>query len=242
MRSRRRGVGHDHVLFGTKLQEALDPCGRVVRTLAFVAVGQHEHQGGTLAPLLLGRGDELIDDGLRAVDEVAELRFPQHQCIGALHGVSVFEAHRSVFGQQGVVDPQLGLVIGEVAQGQPFIAVGAVVEHGVALHEGSAAGILACEPDRNAFHDERAKGCDLAEAPVDAAFAGHLFALLQQLLELGVDREALGDLDVGLADARQGLCGDRSGRGCVDAEVRLLGAGPFDVGHCGGIRRDDRDR
>ena len=110
-------VGHDHVLFGAHLHEALDACRGVVRALAFVAVRQHQHQRGTLAPLLLGRGDELVDDGLGAVDEVTELGLPHNQGVGTLHGVAVLEAHGSVFAEQGIVDPQLGLVLAEFRSG-----------------------------------------------------------------------------------------------------------------------------
>jgi hypothetical protein len=45
-------------------------------------VGQQQHEAALLAPLVLGGGDELVDDDLAAVDEVAELRLPQHQRVG----------------------------------------------------------------------------------------------------------------------------------------------------------------
>src|SRR4029078_8788027 len=94
---------------------------------------------------------------------------------------------------------------------KPLAAVGAVVEDGVPLHEGAAARVLACEPDGDAFHDERTERGQFTEAPVDAASAAHRLTLLQQLLELGVDGEAVRDIGVGLADAGQGLRGDRGG-------------------------------
>jgi hypothetical protein len=51
----------------------------VLRPLPLVAVRQQQHEAGEQAPLVLGRGEELVDDHLRAVDEVAELRLPEHQ-------------------------------------------------------------------------------------------------------------------------------------------------------------------
>lgn len=75
----------------------------------------------------------------------------------------------------------------------------------MALHEGAAAGVLAGEPYGDAFHDERTEGRKLAEAPVDAALTGHLLTLLQELLELGVHGEALRNVQMGLADAGQGV-------------------------------------
>ncbi len=102
---RRRRCGDAHVVLGAQLQEALDPGGGVVRSLALVAVGGEEQDhAGVLAPLLLGGGDELVDDRLGAVDEVAELRLPQHQCIRALDRVPVLEAEGGELGERGVVD------------------------------------------------------------------------------------------------------------------------------------------
>ena len=43
---------------------------------------QHDDTGG-LTPLGLAGADELVDDRLGAVDEVAELTLPQHQRIGS---------------------------------------------------------------------------------------------------------------------------------------------------------------
>jgi hypothetical protein len=40
---------------------------------------QQHHQTAHTAPLLLAGADELVDNDLRAVGEVAELRFPDGQ-------------------------------------------------------------------------------------------------------------------------------------------------------------------
>ena len=60
-------------------QEPLDPGRGVLGALALVAVGQEQHQAGMLAPLVLGGDEEVVDDDLGAVDEVAELGLPGHQ-------------------------------------------------------------------------------------------------------------------------------------------------------------------
>ena len=57
-----------------------------------------------------------------------------------------------------------------------------------------------------------------------------------------MDGEALGDVGVGLADAGQGLRRDRGGDRGADTGIGLLGHGAFEIGHRGGIGRDDRDR
>jgi hypothetical protein len=46
-------------------------------------VRQQHHQTAHPAPLLLAGADELVDHHLRAVGEVAELRFPDGQVRGS---------------------------------------------------------------------------------------------------------------------------------------------------------------
>ena len=78
-----RGRGRDadsHVVFRAEGQEALHPRARVFRPLAFEAVRQEHDQIAGLMPLGFGTGDEVIDDDLRAVGEIAELGFPCDQC------------------------------------------------------------------------------------------------------------------------------------------------------------------
>ena len=72
--------------------------------LAFVAVREQKHQRRLESPLGAARGDELIDDHLRAVDEVAVLRFPDHEAIRFLHVVAELEADDSRFAERAVVD------------------------------------------------------------------------------------------------------------------------------------------
>ncbi len=173
----------------------------MVRPLALVAVRQQHDERGALAPLLLRRRDELVDDGLGAVDEVAELRLPEHQGVRALHRVAVLEAEGGVLAERGVVHPELRLVARQVQERSPLGTGVAVVQHGVALDEGAAARVLPGEAHRGALHEQRPEGDQLAEAPVDAALLRHELALLQHLGELGVHREALGRRHLDGADA-----------------------------------------
>ena len=80
---RRRQVANLDVVRGRELQEALDAGARVLRTGALVAVGQEEREAGKPEPLVLGGDDELVDDDLRAVGEVAELGLPQDERLRA---------------------------------------------------------------------------------------------------------------------------------------------------------------
>ena len=72
-------IAHLHVPARAELQEALQPGARVFRALAFVAVWQKERDVTWALPLALRTGDELVDDDLRSVDEVSELRLPANQ-------------------------------------------------------------------------------------------------------------------------------------------------------------------
>ena len=153
VRRRRRRVSDRHVVLGEQLQEALDARRAVVRTLTLVAVRQQQHDGAALRPLLLRARDEFVDDGLRTVDEVTELRLPQHERVGTLDRVAILEAHRGVLAEQRVVDPQPRLVIREVTQRRPLVAVRLVDEDGVTLHERAASGVLTGQTHRRAVHE-----------------------------------------------------------------------------------------
>ena len=89
---RGRAVGDADVALGGELQEALEPRRGVLGTGPLVAVRQEHRQPRGLAPLGEAGDDELVDDHLRAVDEVAELGLPQNERLGALLGVAVLEA------------------------------------------------------------------------------------------------------------------------------------------------------
>ena len=92
-----------------ELQKSLDARAGMFRALAFVAVRQQQHDAGEQIPLVFARDDELVDDDLRAVGEIAELRFPQNQRFGIIAAEAVFEAEHGGFGESGIVDFEPGL-------------------------------------------------------------------------------------------------------------------------------------
>ena len=92
-----RGLRDLDVVFCGELQEALNAGAGVFWSLAFVAVGKKQDEAGEQAPLGFSGGDELIDDRLRNVDEVAELSFPEDEGFGIIAAVSVFEAEDTGF-------------------------------------------------------------------------------------------------------------------------------------------------
>ena len=89
---RRRQVGDAEVALGGGLEEALEARRGVLRSRAFVGVWQQQRQARGLAPLCQARRDELVDDHLCAVDEVAELGLPEDERLRRLLAVAVLEA------------------------------------------------------------------------------------------------------------------------------------------------------
>ena len=112
-------------------------------------------------------GNELVDHDLRAVGEIAELRFPDHQRQRVGHAVAEFEAQHGVLAERAVEDVEAGLVGRDVLQGNVALAGFGIVEGQVALAEGAAAGILAAQAHRRAFEHQRAEGQRFGEGPVD---------------------------------------------------------------------------
>ena len=100
---RRREVRDADVALGGELQEALQARRGVLGARALVAVRQQQRQARGLAPLGQAADDELVDDDLRGVAEVAELRLPQHERLGRLGRVAVLEAQAGDLAQRRVV-------------------------------------------------------------------------------------------------------------------------------------------
>jgi hypothetical protein len=55
----------------------------MLRTLAFIAMRQQADEARHAQPLAFARRDELVEHHLRAVGEVAELRFPEVSAFGS---------------------------------------------------------------------------------------------------------------------------------------------------------------
>ena len=91
----------------------------------------------------------MIDDDLRAVGKVAELRLPQHQRLRIVATEAVLKAHNCGFRENGVVNFALRLAGSDVLERHVFLLVLGIKQHRVALVERAAARILAAQPDRN---------------------------------------------------------------------------------------------
>src|SRR6202140_1773700 len=96
-----RGVGRLrdlNIVLGCELDESLDARAGMFRSLAFVAVREKHHNAREQVPLGFAGADELVDDSLCDVDEVAERGFPEAERLGVVTAVTVFEAEDAGFG------------------------------------------------------------------------------------------------------------------------------------------------
>ena len=135
--------------------------------LPFVAVGEEHDQAAGPAPFRFARGDELVDDHLGAVGEIAELGFPHDQHVRLVERVAVIEAEDGGLGEQAVVNAEFRLVFLEVVEGDvAFFGLG-VDQDGVPLAEGAAAAVLAAQANGGVFPEERADCQGFGERPVE---------------------------------------------------------------------------
>jgi hypothetical protein len=88
-------VGDPDVALGRQVKKASHAGARMLRTLTLVSVGQQQGEASRETPLGQPGGYELIDDNLRRVDEVAELRLPEDQGLGSRHAVAILETERT---------------------------------------------------------------------------------------------------------------------------------------------------
>src|SRR6266436_4267222 len=73
------GLANLHVVLSGELQKKFDTRTVMFRALAFKSMRKQQYEPGGKIPFIFTGTDELIDDDLRAVDEIPELRFPQNE-------------------------------------------------------------------------------------------------------------------------------------------------------------------
>jgi hypothetical protein len=193
---RRRAVRDLHIVLGAKLQIALGTGGGMLGTLAFISVGEQHHEPRCAQPLGLARGDELVDDHLRAVREVPELRLPENERPRVGDRIAIFETEHAELAERRIAN----LEAAALDMGQRDIFAGGLLINpdGMALAERAAAAVLARQADGIALLHQGAKGERLGGRPVEAV------ARLEHL-PLGVDdpRQRLVDVKV-LGNRREG--------------------------------------
>ena len=144
----RRAVGDAHVDVGRRLQEPLEPRARMIGSLALVAVRQQHHQRRRQSPLGAARRDELVEHDLRAVDEIAVLRFPDHEAAAAPGCCSRTRSRARRSRRAGCCGSRTRRARAAAPQRHVLFAGDGVVQHGVPMAEGAAFDVFAGEPDR----------------------------------------------------------------------------------------------
>src|SRR5579885_3120491 len=181
-----RGLADLDVVFGSELQVTLDAGARMLGSLAFVAMRQEEDDAGGEIPFVLAGADELINDDLRAVCEIAELGLPEHKGFGIVAAEAVLEAEAAGLGEGRIVNFAESLIAREVGKCEVVVLGLRVNEHGVALIESAALGVLSGEANGRAFQNERTESEQLRKTVIHRARAGaHFGALLRG--ESGID-------------------------------------------------------
>src|SRR5262245_5747993 len=111
-------------------------------THSLESVREKKRDPAQAPPLVLGRGNKLIDVHLRHICEITKLSFPSNEAVGPIQTVSILEAHDSRLRQWTVVNLHGRLIGGQVLKRHKAIAVFHVVQHGMAMTECTAFGIL----------------------------------------------------------------------------------------------------
>src|SRR5438067_10398490 len=112
-------------------------------SLSFVAVRKEQHDAAGALPFGFGGNNELIDDRLRTVCEIAELRLPQTQHVGIVERVSIIESEHSSFREETVINANAILLFGQVHQGNIGFARLLIVQNRMARAERAPRTILA---------------------------------------------------------------------------------------------------
>ncbi len=121
---------------------ALDARAGMLGALPFVTVRKQKHQPAGQVPLVFAGAQELVDDHLRAIRKISELRLPKHKCFRIVAAEAVFEAHASRFGKRGVVNLTKSLLAGKMRKREVVVLRLRIDQHGVSLIERAALGVL----------------------------------------------------------------------------------------------------
>lgn len=156
----------------------------------FVAVRKQHNNTALSNPLGLSRSDELIDDDLRTIGKVTELRLPHDERIRVGQGISELESKHSVLTQRRVTHGVVGLIHRQLVQRYQRIQVlRLVVQHVMSVRERASLDVLAAKAYVGAFDEQRAERDGLTDSPVGFALLDHFAARVEDTLETCVHRE-----------------------------------------------------
>ena len=194
-----------------ELKVTLHAARGVLWSLSIISVWKRHDETGTLHPLNLTGGNELINDTLSVVGEVTKLGLPHDEGVWRGEGVSVLESKNTELREGGVGDNKLALVLGDMLEWSPGLLVLLVVENGVTLGEGTTLNILSGNTDVVSLSDEGTEGQSLSSGPIDVlALSDRLGSVSENALQVAVNVEVIwggSDLDTNML---QGLLLDTS--------------------------------
>ena len=211
-----RAVGDLDIVFRAQAQETLDTRRAVFRPLPFVTVRQQHHQTIGAQPLDFARNYKLIDYGLGAIHEIAELGFPQDNALRISQGIAIFETEHAEFRKRAVQHFKA-----RVHRLQRHIAAAILLVRPdrVALAERAAAAILAGKAHAITIFQQRPEGQRLARRPIDVGASG-------KHLRLGIKNPRQGPVNIETVGHRGQLF------------AQLMQFGHRHAGHCGAAAVD----
>ncbi len=125
-------------------------------------------------PFILCRSQELVNDNLGSVGEIAKLRFPNHQGLWARHGISVVVAQYCILAQVRIVDGKAAFLVRYLVDEADLFFRIFQLDDGVAVAKRSTLYVLTRNTDIEAVLEQRAIGHHFRHAPVQCiALKGH---------------------------------------------------------------------
>src|SRR5688572_8008168 len=76
----------------------------MLRPLSFITVREVKHEAAEPVPFVFAGRNKLIDNDLRCIQEVAELRFPNNEGIGVIEAITEFKAKHPRLAERAIID------------------------------------------------------------------------------------------------------------------------------------------
>jgi len=171
----RGGIDDLNIVLGGEPEEALEARAGMLGAHTLEAVRQQEHEATELLPFVFAARDELIDDWLRDIPEIAELRFPKDEGARAIEAETIFESEHARFAERAVDDFN-GAGVRKMLQREIFFARFVIVQNGVAMAEGAALAVLATQADAIVLGRETGEGERFGGGPIERVLRRWPFA------------------------------------------------------------------
>src|SRR5579883_108817 len=163
----------------------------MLRPLALIAVRQQADETRHAQPFALARRDELVEDDLGAIGEIAKLGLPDRQRVGLGERIAVFEAEHRLFREHRIDHLVARLAVANVIERNVARLGLLIAQHGVALRERAALAVLSGEANRIALVEQSRESQRFGRRPVDSlARLDRLPAIVEKALDGLVDIEA----------------------------------------------------